>query len=277
MKLNEHRNIMKKNKDFLSDIERCKKTLVNHLMSAGYYNLPENLLDKYISLIFSAQNQKPFFYYENKSGIPVVWNSPRDWDKKYYRYEWGHLHSKNQNGIGAHNIENLALLSARGNQHIQTSLDIEEVLDIFKGSKIECVVAENLAKRERLFSSDEWNSLKTEMKKYWAPTEGQVTKNSGVVSSFIEGAPARAGSLHTNNGKLYSYNRVISYKNKKTIFIHNYTSQKIDKVEGIKSSKTTAGHVNYILKKCKKLKISYEILPGTESQTFKRKRGTFKK
>lgn len=60
--------------------------------------------------------------------LPLCWNSPKDWEKDYIKYEWGHLLSRNQNAATADRIENLALYSARCNQHIQTSLDVQELM-----------------------------------------------------------------------------------------------------------------------------------------------------
>ena len=60
--------------------------------------------------------------------LPLCWNAPKNWDLNYVKYEWGHLHSRDQNPVAAHRLENLALYSARCNQHIQTSMNTEELM-----------------------------------------------------------------------------------------------------------------------------------------------------
>ena len=79
--------------------------------------------------------------------LPFCWNSPKDWDKDYIRYEWGHLRSRNLNG-DAHQIENICLQSARCNQHVQTSMDIAEVLVWLSGSAIAARVQTVLERRQ---------------------------------------------------------------------------------------------------------------------------------
>ena len=278
--LNEHRQTLKKHKDFETDIKRCKKSIISHLMACGYYNLPDSILEQFVDLIFTAQQKKPFFYSENKEEKPADWNSPKDWDKNYYRYEWGHLNSKNQNGFEANNVENLALLSARGNQHIQSSLDINEVIEIFEGSQIQKTASKNLERRRKLFSSLEWATLMLEMKKYWAPTEGKNTNNSEVIKHYTSNSSARSGALHTNKNVLYSYNRIISYvaaNDNKCIYIYNYTAKTIDGIAGQKSSKTTSTHVCQLIRYCQEHNIRYKIIPGIQKETFKRERGTSSK
>tara|TARA_R110000803_G_scaffold38970_3_gene84081 strand:+ start:176 stop:1018 length:843 start_codon:yes stop_codon:yes gene_type:complete len=280
MKLSEHREILKNSRDFTTDLTRCKKTLINHLRCCGYYNLPEKILNRFVDLIFTAQQEKPFFFHENKEGTPAMWNSPRDWDKKHYRYEWGHLRSRNQNGFEADKVENLALLSARGNQHIQSSLDIDEVMEIFEGSQLEKTASENLDRRMKLFSSTRWELLMKEMQAHWAPTGGKNVSNDEVLECFTNHTWARSGALHTNTNNLYSYNRVISYiptHDEGCVHIHNYTSKSMEGVVGQKSSKTTATHVTKLIRHCKKNNKNYKIIPGENEQTFKRKRGSLRK
>ncbi|MCP4424554.1 MAG: hypothetical protein GY803_08695 [Chloroflexi bacterium] len=112
------------------NIKRLVKTLIPHLKKA---NCPVTLgkssevLCLIIRLLFKAQDNRPFFHVEGTE-LPLCWNSPKDWNKDFVKYEWGHLRSKNQAKEKAHHIENLGLYSARCNQHIQTSLHIEELM-----------------------------------------------------------------------------------------------------------------------------------------------------
>jgi hypothetical protein len=97
--------------------------------------------------------------------LPYCWNAPKDWDKDYIRYEWGHLSSRNQNE-GAHHIENLCLQSARCNQHIQTSMDIGEVLFWLEGSRVAERARVVLERRQQFFSSDGWKDLFNELSRF---------------------------------------------------------------------------------------------------------------
>ena len=277
MKLSEHRKNLKNTRDFHTDLERCKGTLRNHLKACGYYNVPEHLLEKFVKLVFLSQQNRPFFYFETDTGTPVVWNTVKDWDKQYFRYEWGHLKSKNENKEQANNIHNLALLSGRGNQHIQSALDIDEVLETFEGSKFEKIARKNLKRRQLLFKHPQWKSMLDELSEYWAPTMGKSMNNPEVLKNYLQGKNGRAGSLHTNNGKLYSYDRVVSYVQDGTVYIYNYTPKEINGVEGIKTSTTTSRHVSSILKECKSKRVKYCILRGIKKETFKRNRGSFNK
>lgn len=86
--------------------------------------------------------------------LPLCWNAPKDWEKDYIKYEWGHLLSRNQNAADAHRLENLALYSARCNQHIQTSLDVPELM--IYGGIIAQRISIVLTRRRQMFSSDAW-------------------------------------------------------------------------------------------------------------------------
>ena len=117
------------------------------------FNL-SHLSEQLIKLLFKAQNNKPFFHIE-KSPLPMCWNAPKDWDKDYIKYEWGHLHSHNQLSDNyTETFENTCLQSARCNQHIQTSMDIDELL--IYGGELSQVIHRNLESRAKLFSSQEW-------------------------------------------------------------------------------------------------------------------------
>ena len=171
MTLAEHRENLKKNSDAYSmDMERCYSTVVKHLKDVGYKRItlkraPE-VVKKFVNLIFLSQDKKPYFHIESKSGLPFCWNSPsnKGWDIDYIKYEWGHLMSRNQNGRNAHNIENLCLQSARCNQHIQSSMNIEELKAY--GGKLEKVIIKNEKSREKLFKSDDWQVLLQDLSKW---------------------------------------------------------------------------------------------------------------
>jgi len=153
--LKEHREALKENAQaYTEDLPRLRTTAVYHLKRCGFSRITLSrcgyLVDNFVNMIFDAQNRQPFFHID--SVLPFCWNSPKDWNKNYIKYEWGHLRSVNQNN-DAHQLENLCLQSARCNQHIQTSMDIIEVIDWVKGSIIEARILNVLEHRKQLFAS----------------------------------------------------------------------------------------------------------------------------
>ncbi len=164
-RLIDHRRALANNSDAYSfellpeNIGRLVKTLTVHLKSAGYqvtYKESSDDLSKIIELLFNAQDNRPFFHVEGTE-LPLCWNSPKDWDKNYIKYEWGHLRSKNQSPEKAHQLENLGLYSARCNQHIQTSMHIEELM--VYGGILAQRISNVLTARRKLFETDEWKEL----------------------------------------------------------------------------------------------------------------------
>lgn len=146
---------------YTQDLPRVVNTLAKHLKDAGYIRITPtvgvNERQEFVELIFKAQGRHPFLYIGAK--LPYCWNSPyrNGWNHNYIRYEWGHLNSINQNRAAAHNIENLCLMSARCNQHIQSSMNIDELL--VYGGELKRVINSNLEARRVLFSSEKWKSL----------------------------------------------------------------------------------------------------------------------
>ncbi|HIP06931.1 MAG TPA: hypothetical protein EYG66_03560 [Mariprofundaceae bacterium] len=164
-KLIDHRKALSENADAYcheildSNIERLVKSLVPHLKNAGLKVSPTKNFDdlsQIIKLLFSAQEDRPFFHVEGTE-MPLCWNSPKDWDKNYIKYEWGHLRSRNQAEDKAHKLENLGLYSARCNQHIQTSMHIEELM--VYGGILAQRISNVLTLRRKLFESEEWKTL----------------------------------------------------------------------------------------------------------------------
>jgi hypothetical protein len=103
-KLIEHRKALSLNplaySHQISDgnITRLVKSIVPHIKPAGVSVSPSrnfNELTQVIRLLFDVQDNRPFFHVEGTE-LPLCWNSPRDWDKNYIKYEWGHLRSLNQ-------------------------------------------------------------------------------------------------------------------------------------------------------------------------------------
>ncbi len=169
IKLIEHRQALAKNVNAYShelsrqNIERLIKTLVPHLKNASFDVSPvknQDALSQIIKLMFITQDSRPFFHVEGTE-LPLCWNSPKDWDKNYIKYEWGHLRSRNQAGDKAHTLENLGLYSARCNQHIQTSMHIEELM--IYGGILAQRISNVLTARRKLFESEQWLLLVKEI------------------------------------------------------------------------------------------------------------------
>jgi hypothetical protein len=170
-----HRAALAKNAHaYTQDWERVQRTAVAHLKKCGFGRVTlarcKDLVIRFAELIFDTQDRKPFFHVDGP--LPYCWNAPKDWDKDYIRYEWGHLRSRNQNSSGANTVENLCLQSARCNQHIQTSLNIEEVFDWLMGSPVAKRTSEVLDRRAALFASEEWRVLLRDLEKYRTPSKG---------------------------------------------------------------------------------------------------------
>tara|TARA_R110000824_G_C14913483_1_gene646894 strand:- start:36 stop:623 length:588 start_codon:yes stop_codon:yes gene_type:complete len=167
----EHRNAIKDNPNsYTDDLERCERNILTHLkMTPSLSALTESrvkkstqptIMKRLVTILFEAQNKKPFFHIE-KSTLPMCWNAPKDWNKDYIKYEWGHLFSINQSGTNAHNIENISLQSARCNQHIQTSMNVDELL--VYGGELASIIERNLETRQKLFNSQEWIDLRSDL------------------------------------------------------------------------------------------------------------------
>jgi len=169
IKLIDHREALAANEDAYTyemrdeNIERLVKSLIPHLKKAGFSVTFRNSFDplsKIIKCLYIAQDNRPFFHVEGTE-LPLCWNSPRDWDKDYIKYEWGHLRSRNQAQDKAHKLENLGLYSARCNQHIQTSMHIEELM--VYGGILAQRISNVLTARRKLFESREWRAIVDEI------------------------------------------------------------------------------------------------------------------
>lgn len=146
--------------DILNSTERVIKTLIPHLKRAGYSQITFTkhceLLREIIFSFFEAQEQRPIFHVEGTQ-LPLCWNRPADWDRNYIKYEWGHIYSINQNKGIAFRLENLGLYSARCNQHIQSSMDVQELM--IYGGVLATRITNVLTKRRILFGTERWREL----------------------------------------------------------------------------------------------------------------------
>ena len=139
-------------------IQRLVKTLKNHLRGSNLRRGVsfEPFLAQAIRLIHQSQGGFPILHVPG-DGLPFCWNAPKNWNLNFIKYEWGHLQSINQAPEESSSIENLGLYSARCNQHIQTSMNFDEIGAY--GGLLEKRVQEVGESRRRLFRSQEWKDL----------------------------------------------------------------------------------------------------------------------
>jgi hypothetical protein len=165
-KLFEHRRAIAKNPaaytfEIDHNIDRLTRTLIPYIRFSGFKAKKHSLvLSRMIVMLFEAQEQRPIFHVEGTE-LPLCWNSPGDWDKDCIKYEWGHLKSKNQNPTDIFGIENFALYSARCNKHIQSSMNIEELM--VYGGILAQRISNVLTKRRNLFASQVWHAAIAEL------------------------------------------------------------------------------------------------------------------
>jgi hypothetical protein len=140
------------------------ENLIKHIKASDVSVSPRKhvlSLAKAIALLFEAQDQRPIFHVKGTE-LPLCWNRVVDCDKPYIKYEWGHLRSKNQNPEDVVGLADLALYSARCNQHIQSSMNIEELM--IYGGVLAQRISNVLTKRRVLFVSQEWQSVIAELR-----------------------------------------------------------------------------------------------------------------
>jgi hypothetical protein len=132
----------------------------------GYCKKPPvtSILTKMANMVWEAQGGKPLFQFDSADGLPLSWNGPSKhrhrpihyWDYNYSLYEVGHMLPVNSGG--SNNPENLCFQSARCNQHIQSSLPLQDVIDsYFKGNEEVLTRIESL---RNLHNSQEWIELR---------------------------------------------------------------------------------------------------------------------
>ena len=130
--LQNHRNALKENTDSFSyDKNRAVSNMSEHIWNWVRKEYPNAKKTKNIikimdlaDMIFEAQGKKPLFQFGEDI---VAWNRPSYWNLNYIKYEIGHKLPVNAGGTS--HPENLCYMSARCNQHIQSSLEMHNVLD----------------------------------------------------------------------------------------------------------------------------------------------------
>ena len=169
MKLIEHRKVINNNPEaYETDLkgDRLVKSIVSHIREdfdgVRFNSKKKVILKEVVLLLFEAQEHRPFFHVEGTE-LPLCWNRPADWDIDYIKYEWGHLLSQNQRPEKSSSIENIGLYSARCNQHIQSSMNIQELM--VYGGLLAQRISNVLTNRRILFESERWKRLMEELKK----------------------------------------------------------------------------------------------------------------
>lgn len=169
MKLIEHRQVINNNPEaYETDLngDRLVKSIINHIREdfegVRFDSKKKVILKEIVLLLFEAQEHRSFFHVEGTE-LPLCWNRPADWDIDYIKYEWGHLLSQNQRPEKSSSIENIGLYSARCNQHIQSSMNIQELM--VYGGLLAQRISNVLTKRRILFVSEKWKELLEELKK----------------------------------------------------------------------------------------------------------------
>lgn len=147
--------------------ESARKNLANKIWDWVRLNNPKAkkvvkfpFILEMADLIFEHQDKRPFFHIGDD--MITAWNSPRDWDKNYIIYQIGHMNPINNGGES--NPENLCYMSARCNQHIQSSLPMDEVLAIyFNSNSIAKKVVDKYNNLLKLHQSEKWLELKKQI------------------------------------------------------------------------------------------------------------------
>ena len=163
--LNAHRQLLTENENWNLTDQDC--TVDKWIGEAWSYirevstiskKLATPILRKMALMVWNAQAGLPLFHFESKKGLPMSWNRPQDGGLNYIRYEIGHMTPSLSGGISHPN--NLSFQSARCNQHIQSSLDMDEVLSYFESVPEVLKRIENIKK---LHQSSEWIDCLTQL------------------------------------------------------------------------------------------------------------------
>lgn len=159
----EHRKSLKANPlCFSQDKDRAVINWISHAweglksLTSVKASIARPILERAALMVWQAQGGKPLFHFESKvSGLPMSWNRPQDGMLNYVRYEIGHMTPFDCGGSSA--AENLCFQSARCNQHIQSSLPMDEILAAYFSDNAE--VLQRIANLRHLYASQEWQGL----------------------------------------------------------------------------------------------------------------------
>lgn len=161
---------------------RLANSLVPHLLQFGFRKSPEDLRCQIVESILATQDYKPFFWID--AALPYCWNDPKHWDRSQIIYQWGHLNPRNSVG-DAGVVTDLCLMSARCNNHIQSSLPLADVEEYFRGSAVGTRIQEVLKRRRVLFESSQWKQLMSQLDRYKKPKLMSPSEISRLISELV--------------------------------------------------------------------------------------------
>ena len=105
------------------ELDRLERNLYNHLRMMKVKKTREERLEIVKAILKRQKNTCAFADGDDS----FCWNHPKNKDFEFLVLEWGHKIPRNFGEI-AHNLDNLILLCARCNNHIQTSRKIEQLI-----------------------------------------------------------------------------------------------------------------------------------------------------
>jgi hypothetical protein len=100
-----------------SEIDRLQQTLYVHLHKMNVSSTKPGRID-FVKYLLDRQNNTCAF--GKNVGGKYCWNSPSDSEKKYLKFQWGHIKPRCRNDE-TQTVKDLCLLCARCNNQIQTS------------------------------------------------------------------------------------------------------------------------------------------------------------
>lgn len=162
MQLNEHRMLLLNNTNY--NTHHKEKAISNFVKMHATKAYPKNknkifLLTEAAEMVWKAQEGKPMFDFILSDGLPSAWNRPQYFADNYIHYEIGHIIPRNAEGESK--INNLCFMSARCNQHIQSSLNMDAVINGYFSQNNEVLKRwENL---NDLWISQEWLDLEKDL------------------------------------------------------------------------------------------------------------------
>ena len=114
------------------------------------------LLLEMANMIWDAQSGEPLFHFVSEiSDLPMSWNKPQYWSQDaYIHYQIGHVIARN--GDGTSHPNNLCFQSARCNEHLQASLDLDEAMEYFENIPS---VKRRVEQFKAVHTTAEWQTL----------------------------------------------------------------------------------------------------------------------
>jgi 5-methylcytosine-specific restriction endonuclease McrA len=170
--LAEHRQMLEAFSPDNAQINELAKKMANMAYNTTAKDTVVSLIP-IVKAILETQDFLPFFWEETEGYLPSCWNAPKDWNLTYIKYEIGHISPKVSGGTDE--LENLCGMCARCNNHIQSSLSMDEVI-ARNSPKIADRARLVLERRSKLFQSPKWLELKSNIGKTLLSEQEMVEK-----------------------------------------------------------------------------------------------------